>query len=998
MNKTFVHTHTHSYYSELDGLGSIQDYINKAIKLGMPALAITDHGSSSGAYELFKLCKGTPIKPILGTEFYIKTEYGVGHLVALAMNNTGWSNILKLQRFAFSDLGFTSRKPCIDMKRLKRHNEGIIITSACVANPIGYLIKNGQEEEALEMAVEFQEIFGDRFYIELQSSLSEQQTIVNNGLIQIAYKIGAEMILTNDCHYVEKEDAYAHEVLLAIQTKKKMTDENRFRFDCDDYHFKTYDEMLDYIKFDEEIAHKALQNTLEIADRCNATIEQGTYFPSYHTLPKGEDGQPTLRRMVTKSYKERILGDGLHSKEFKDDVATELDVICKEGFADYFLIVQDYVNWARSNGILVGDGRGSGAGSKTAFTLGITEVNPEEYNLLFERFLSNGRIPDFDVDFSDRERVIDYLIETYGIENVALVGNYIYLTTKAVIRKVLSAFGYQSYYITSLTKPIDELGDTLDDAYRKSKAFKKHCIKNPEEYEVIKRLYNVISHVGVHAGGVLIYPNISELIPVRTVSANRNRLIAYLDKKMLEWLGHVKFDLLGLTSLTVNEDAVKSIKLDMDVDIDLHKINYNDPLVYEMLSQGNASGVFQLAGQSHMLLEQKPKNFKDLIAINALLRPGVGDWDEYIARRNGKAYDLHPLRKPYLEETFGIIAYQEQYEMDCKVFAGWSIAYADKHVRKNKDLCADTELQNKFISDSISRGFKKPLLTRIWSEIVQAASDGYSFNKSHAVSYAILSLQSAWLKYHYPAHFYASLMTKHGDDSDKLADLIAEVKKQKIKIAPPDINNSTEKFVAKGDTIYFRITSIEQVGDAAIKSILLHRPIKDLRSLIENTQRTDLKTNVIMNLIKAGCFDYIDSNRFNLINSAEEILEIPKTDFPEYSDIHKADFEKESLGMYLTKHPLEKFHYKSFDKFEERETVILAGEVTELSERKDKNGNTMAFITLTSQYGSVKGLVFSSTWSDKMREVFSVNQFVAVKGVKSGTSLIINKVKKLELE
>jgi len=327
--KQFTHLHVHTEYSELDGIGKIQAYIDKAIKFGMTSLAVTDHGSTSGIYELFRLCQGTPIKPILGTEFYLKTEYGRGHLIALAMNNNGWKNILKLQNYAFSAKGF-DYKPCVDMKALRRYNEDIIITSACIANPIGYLIGQGREDEALEMAVRFQDIFGDRFYIELQSSKTERQAIANEGLVRIANKIGAEMILTNDCHYVDEEDEYAQEVMIEIKKKKKMNDENRFKFDTDGYHFKSYDEMVQYSYVEEHVTVRALQNTLEIADRCNATIETGLYFPSYYALPKGEDGQSTLRRMVTKRYERNIIGEGLHFPQFASDVANELDVICNE--------------------------------------------------------------------------------------------------------------------------------------------------------------------------------------------------------------------------------------------------------------------------------------------------------------------------------------------------------------------------------------------------------------------------------------------------------------------------------------------------------------------------------------------------------------------------------------------------------------------------------------------------------------------------------------------
>lgn len=997
MTKLFNHIHTHSDYSELDGLGKIEAYVEKAIEFGSTALAITDHGSTSGVYDLVKACEGTPIKPILGTEFYITTEYGRGHLIALAMDNEGWGNILKLQRYAFSSKAF-NYKPCVDIKSLKKYNKGIIITSACIANPIGYLILSGREEEALEMAVQFQDIFGDRFYIELQSSTTERQHVANIGLMQIANKIGAEMILTNDCHYVEKEDAYAHEVLLAVQTKAKMAEtEKRFRFDTEGYYFKNYQEMLLDSNVPLHIAERALANTLEIAERCNATIERGLYFPSYHALPKGQDGESTLRKMVTKNYKRNIIDAGLHFQEFADDVTGELQVICSEGFADYFLIVQDIVNYARRNGI-ISSIRGSGASSKTAFTLGISEVNPDPFNLLFERFLSNGRIPDFDIDLSDRDTVIDYLIKTYGHKNVAVVGSFNYLTTKAVIRKVLTAFDYPSYYITSLTKPIDELGDTLEDALKKSKPFYNHCKKNPEEMKVIFKLNGVISHASTHAGGVIIYPNIADMVPIRTLGEDRNKLIAYTDKKVLEWLGHVKFDLLGVESLTSYADTVKSIEKDTGERVSLYNIDFNDQDVYKELAKGDVSGIFQLANQAHLLIEQQPNCFEDIIAVNALLRPGVGDWNEYIARRRGKKYELHPLRRPYLGETFGIIAYQEQYEMDCKTFAGWTIAYADKHVRKNYNLKSDIELTQQFIRDGMSRGFSEELLTRVWSEVVQAASDGYSFNKSHATCYAFISYQSAWLKFHHPSHFYSGLMTKEGADQDTLANLIAEARRRGIEIMPPDINISTNNFTATANKIFYRLTSITQVGDGAIKAILQARPIKSIEDLISRTTRTQVKTNVIMNLIKSGCFDYENPNRFKSIEQAQKILDIEVESHPEFNKVNKAVMEKQSLGVYLSSHPLDQYHYEPFYEIKDNTETVIAGEIIEIAERKDKNGNMMAFITLSNQYGNVKCLVFSNSWKGKLKETFIFNQFVAVSGRKSGTSLLINKATALVLE
>lgn len=376
---------------------------------------------------------------------------------------------------------------------------------------------------------------------------------------------------------------------------------------------------------------------------------------------------------------------------------------------------------------------------------------------------------------------------------------------------------------------------------------------------------------------------------------------------------------------------------------------------------------------------------------------GVGDWKEYVARKNGKKYYLHPARKPYLAETYGIIAYQEQYELDCKTFAGWSIAYADKHVRKNKDIRADTALRQKFIDDSIKRGFQESLLTRIWDEILVAASGGYSFNKAHALSYAVLSYQSAWLKCHYPEHFYAALMTKEGGDQDELANLVAEIKRRDIAVVSPDINTSTDKFVAKGGKIYYRLTSIDQVGDAAMKAILTARPVKSVEELIGRTARKDLKSNVLISLIKAGCFDFENQNRFKLLNQAQKALGNDVESYGEYNDTEKAILEKHSLGIYLSSHPLDKYHFTPFYDSANSQEAIIAGEIMSISEIKDRNGRLMAFITVSNQYGNVKCVVFSSGWTKAIKEVAMANQFVIVVGKKDGTSLLVNKMQRLEI-
>lgn len=990
----FCHLHVHSDYSELDGLGKISDYVKKAIALKQPAIAITDHGQTSGAYELYKECKDKPIKAILGTEFYIHTDLGVGHLVALAINNEGWKNILKLQAYAYSSKGFRNRKPCIDMQSLKKYNEGIIITSACAANPIGYSIKAGELSDAMKYAKEFQNIFGSRFYMEIQSSDTPEQILVNQGVVNIAQKIGAELVLTNDCHYVDAEDAETHEVLLAIQTKKKMSDENRFKFNDNGYYLKNYNEMVAPLKLPKSIYDRALSNTLVIAEQCNATIEIGDYRTQFdHSGHKSSEAM--LRHLTTEGYKRVILADGKDTPKYRSDIAHELDIICGERYDDYYLVVQDYINHARRNGMPVGDGRGSGAGSKVAYVTGITAIDPEPYNLLFERFLAKGRIPDIDVDFADRDFVIQYLMKKYGKNNVATVGAFGTLSIVSASRKVMSAFGHPFSTANNICKQLDSSW-TVEEAKKNCSDFATFAKQNPVEIKHISKLINVIANYSTHAGGVLIYKGLTELIPVRTKGEDRDKLIACLDKVVLEELGHIKYDILGLENLTVVKDTLDAIKAETGTRPDMRKIDLDDKTVFESLSKGDVSGVFQLSNQSHMLVEQKPTTFEDLIAINALIRPGVADFNEYLKRRRGGEWKIHELRKSYMDETFGLYTYQEQYMLDCQTFAGWSIAFADKHVRKNKNIKEDTNLHAKFISDGMTLGFEEALLERIWDDIVFAVGGGYGFCKAHATSYAKLSYDTAWLKTHHTSHFYASLMTSKGDDAVGLAQLFQEANSLGLTIAPPDINVSTGKFVARGNTIYYRITSIAQVGQSAINAILDRRPFKSLEDFVSRTTRSEVRSDMLINLIKAGAFDFQDTNRVELINKAYELLGIKdRNKDVKYTDKVKWAYEKESLGLYLSSHPLDRFHYRPFTERNDGETVTTAGEVSKLEIKKDKKGKDMAFITLDTKYGPVRCLIFSSNWSEKVNNFIKSNEFIEITGTKSGESLLVNKLSKV---
>jgi DNA polymerase-3 subunit alpha len=998
-------------YSTLDGLGKPEELILRAKELGQPAIAITDHGTTSGIYEFQKAGDKHDVKTILGTEFYLQhdslPENKQGHLVVLAKNNNGLKTIYKLQELAYTENFYY--KPRINLDMLNMYNEDIIVLSACLANPICQYLINNQYSEAKELALRFKRIFGDDFYLEIQPNNLVEQFHVNKELVKLYEETGIQLVTTNDVHYTYKEDGQLkkyndeieysiHEVLLAIQVNNKMSDPKRFRFTTQDFWLKSEEEMKKELNYLPQYAvDMAINNTKIIADMCNARIEKRNYLPHYHTIPKGKTEEDILRELVTRNYNNKIIPNKKHNKEFYSDVVNELDVISKMGYPGYFLIVQDYVNYARNNpNIVVGDGRGSGAGSKVAYILGITNVNPQQYNLLFERFLTPGRVPDIDSDFSDIDAVFKYLQEQYGEDSVGRIITFGRLTAKNVTRRVFSVFGHSEQLISKINSSMPKRPSfTIDEALKESPDLRTYATQYKKEFEIIKRLEGLIAHTGQHAGGVVIWNKLSDVLPVVSTSEDRKKRIVAFDMDMLEELGHHKFDILGLQTLEVLQRTLDNIKKLNKIDIDLDNIDLEDENVYNMLCSGDILGVFQIEEQAHKVLEQQPRNFNDLIAINALIRPGVGNWQEYIERRKGKKYDLHPLRKPYLKETEGIITYQEQFMLDCKTFAGWSLAFADKYVRKNKNIRNDEELRKKFIHDGLTYKHAHSTLQDIWEEICDAVDGGYSFNKSHATSYALTAYKTAWLKYYYRKEFYASLLTQNGDDNKKVEDIIAECKKYNIKILPPDINISNNEFIATEEGIRYRLTTIRHVGVSAIRTIEALRPIHSLEDMLERGEKRILKKNVVENLIKAGTFDFQDTNRINLLNKFYQIREIDNELDPDtWGDKVKCQFEKESLDMYLSKHPIEKYHFKHITEFPQGDKAIIGGEIISVSEIYDKRGNKMAFVNISNQYGIVKAIVFSSIWNDKklkMPSILKENNLVMLVGKRSGNDILVER-------
>lgn len=995
-----VHLHVHSDFSLLDGMCQVEELAVRAHELGQQALACTDHGSTSGLYEFQKACEAQGIKPILGTEFYIEVD-GTnknGHLIVLAKNNEGLKNIYELQELAYTT-NF-KRKPRVNFNMLREHSDGLIVLSACLAGRLSKYLMDGKTLDAIAEAKQYKELFGDDYYIEIQSNSLELQKDINLQLINIAQYLDIKVVLTNDTHYVYKEDSFPHEVLLAMQTGKKMDDENRFKFPSNDFWLKSKQEMIDSVSYlnDYDI-EKYLQNTIEVAEKCNARIEKGNFLPEFYNL-NGRSSREVLVEYVK---------EGIAHKEYtghNKDIQREINIIDDEGLCDYFLIVQDYINAAREADILVGDGRGSGAGSKSGYVLDIHRVDPAKYNLLFDRFMAPGRHPDIDVDFSDQEFVYEYLCSKYGIENVAHVNTNGTMTPKAVVRKVLSAFGYSSAKINMVNSNIMDNERSIQNAINNSPSLRRIASELKKEFDVIKRLEGTISHEGTHAGGIIIQKDLSSKLPVRVVldkEKNRTHRIVCFDKYALEELGHWKFDVLGLETLPIIKRCIDNIKINHDIDVDLYNIDYDDPKVYEALSSGDASGIFQLANQASKLMEQHPNNFLDLIAINALIRPGVGDWNEYINRRNGKEWSIYEPRSDYMSETSGTMTYQEQFLLDAHILCGWEISFADKHLRKNKDIRNDAETKALFIADGIDRGHSEHVMNKVWGEIENAVDGGYSFNKAHSTSYAMLSFQTAWLKTYYPTEFYASLLTSNSHDKKEVAKLIAECKRRGIKILPPDINISDDSFTPTKDGITYQITAISNVGSTSIKDILRIRPIKSLSDLLERRTKKNINGRTTSNLIKSGCLDAVsDVDRGELMYELK-MYGRTKTqkknnlilDKDEYNDKIKLDWEKETLGLYLAEHPMDAYSFKPLDSFNDNGSAFIGGEIVEVKEATQKNEKKMAFMTLDTGYDLTRVLIFASYWGEELKETLTEGKIILARGRRSGDSLLYDSMEVL---
>jgi len=1032
----FVHLHLHTQYSLLDGAIRLDPLFEKAKELKMPAIAMTDHGNMFGAVEFYQKAYKYGIKPIIGCEMYVAPKSRLHksgargasdsayHLVLLAKNNKGYENLCRLSTAGHLE-GFYYR-PRVDMELLEECNEGLIALSACLHGQVPHMVGIGRQEEAVKLAAEYARIFDkDRFYLELQENIIPLQKKVNEGIIEISKELSLPLVATNDCHYLNREDAKAHEILLCIQTGKTMNDENRMKFTGDGFYLKSADEMKEAFHY----APEAIANTLAIAERCNVEMT----FNEYH-FPKFEaPGGDLKKHLCDESEKglDAIL-DRIKAKDdsfspeleqvYRDRLEEELGIINSMGFPGYFLIVSDFIRYAKDKGIPVGPGRGSAAGSIVAYALEITDIDPIPYDLLFERFLNPERVsmPDIDVDFciNGRDEAIKYVSEKYGSENVAQIITFGTMQAKAVIRDVGRAMAVPYGEVDKLAKLVpNALNIKLHEAIKQEPKLQEAMDGSAvyrELMETAKVLEGLTRHASTHAAGVVVSNKpLVEYLPLYKDQKSGNITTQFVMGDV-EKIGLVKFDFLGLKTLTVIEGAVRLIKVGKDADFNEDDIPLDDKKAYELLSAGTTTGVFQLesSGMKELLVKMKPSTFEDIIAIVALYRPGPlgsGMVDDFIKRKHGKTaikYDLKQL-EPILKDTYGVIVYQEQVMKIASVLAGFTLGDADilrraMGKKKAEEMATQKE---KFLEGSKKNGVDLKKAEKIFDLMAKFAE--YGFNKSHSAAYALVSYRTAYLKAHYPVEFMAALLTEDMENTDKVLKSINECRDMGIEVLPPDVNESMKVFAVKGEEMRFGLGGVKNVGSAAIDLILEAREKSgNFDSIFEFCENVDLRKvnkRVIESLIKCGAFDGTGAKRSQMMAVLEDAMDggqvlqkdrmsgqsnmfgafqeqerethahTAMPDIEEWPENEMLTLEKESLGFYITGHPLASCS-EDMKRYATADTVTicdlsdgaetsLCGLAATLKELVTKKGDRMGFVTIEDMMGTVEVVVFPEIYA-----------------------------------
>ncbi len=1056
MSGSFTHLHVHSEYSLLDGFGRIDTLIEEAKRLGMNSLALTDHGVLFGAVDFYKSCLKQGIKPVIGCEVYVaprrltqkegNLDTNPYHLILLAENNEGYKNLMKIVSEGFIE-GFYY-KPRIDHDYLRQHSKGIICLSACIAGEIPQAILQGQFQKAKELCAVYQDIFGkDHFFLEIQDHRLREEAQVNEMLISFSREFGIPLAATNDVHYVRKADAEPHDVLLCIQTASNIHDEKRMRFPNQEFYLKSPEEM-EKLFID---VPEALENTQKIADRCNVSFDlESAHLPEFE-LPEGETSAAHyLRKLCEQGLKVRY---GELTPEILERMDYELGVIDDMGFNNYFLVVWDFIKYAKDHGIMVGPGRGSAAGSLVAYGLDITTLDPLKYNLLFERFLNPERVtmPDIDCDFcyERRQEVIDYVIRKYGEDHVAQIITFGTMAARGAVRDVGRALDMPYSAVDKVAKEIPMhpgQNVTIEGAKQENPELQKMSDSSPEIKKLLdmaESIEGLSRHASTHAAGVVISDKpLMEYVPLYR---NGDVITTQFPMGLLEDLGLIKMDFLGLRTLTVIRDALENIEHSQGKKIDLDTIDFADAGVYAMLSRGETLGVFQLEskGMISFMKDLQPENFEDIIAGISLYRPGPMDQIPRYIENKKHPLDityLHPILEPILNVTYGCMVYQEQVMQIFRDVAGFSMGRSDlvrRAMSKKKIDVMDHEGKvfihgekdeegHVIVEGAISRGVPEAVAEKIYAEMKDFAK--YAFNKSHAAAYAVIAYQTAWLKYHYPREFMAALMSSVMDSEKKVSKYIQDCRKMGIKVLPPDVNVSYDKFSVKDDKICFGLGAIKGLGKNAIQSIVDSREkegsFKGFRDFCERVDLKALNKRMFEGLIKGGAFDFTGNTRAQLLVGSEKIIDqvqqekrdrlagqislidlvggeqLKDETLPEVTPFTKEQrlaLEKDVLGLYVTGHPLEKYEAMLLDRtnlnssmlesYEDLKDsgirdggqIVTGGLIADIKNQMTRNGKLMAFVTLEDLYGQIEVIVFPNTM-EKYRHLLVTDQPVIIRG------------------
>ncbi|ANS73738.1 DNA polymerase III subunit alpha [Paenibacillus yonginensis] len=1073
-SESFVHLHVHSEYSLLDGAARLEDLVGKAAEYGMKALSLTDHGVMYGTVPFYKLCKSKGIKPIIGMEAYFtagsrkergsRKDQPIYHLILLAKNEQGYRNLMKLCSIGHLE-GF-HYKPRIDWAVLKDHSEGLVVLSACLGGEVPQHLLHGHHEEAKRAALRYKEVFGEDFYIEIQDHGLPEQKKVNPQLVDLAREIGVQLVATNDVHYLRQEDADVQDVLICIGTGKNVDDEERFKIPTDQLYLKSQAEMARLFPQWAE----AVANTAVIAEKCNLELEFGrSILPEYRPLPEGLDAAGYLEQLCRKGLEERYAKldrwqDEKLRAELEQRLAFELGVIDRMGFSDYFLIVWDFIAFAHSQGIVTGPGRGSSAGSLVAYTLHITDVDPMKYNLLFERFLNPERVtmPDIDIDFSDerRDEVIAYVAGKYGPEHVAQIITFGTMAAKAAVRDVGRALNVPFGEVDRVAKLIpSHLGITLERALRDSPDLKALYESSPRIRELLDTAMKVEGmprHASTHAAGVVISRDpLTDAVPLQ--EGSEVAALTQYSMENLESIGLLKMDFLGLRTLSIIERCMNWIVSLEGQAPDFRVVPDDDPLTYAMLSKGETTGIFQLesSGIRRVLKDLRPSKFEDIISVVALYRPGPMEFiPKYIGGKHGQLEVEYPHAdlKPILEDTYGIIVYQEQIMQIASNMAGFSLGEADllrRAVSKKKREVLDEE-RGHFVAGSLKQGYSEQDANAVYDMIVRFAD--YGFPRAHAAAYGVLAFQTAYLKAHYPVEFMAAMLTAVMGSHRKVAEYILECRRMGIQVLPPDVNDSGVLFTPRrgtgipgaeseasgGGVIRFGLAAIKNVGTQAMESIIRERAEKPFESLIDFCRRVDLRVcnkRVIESLIQGGAFDSLPGHRAQLLAMLDEAVEaalkwrkeredlqiqffdfvetvnweIPYPEVPRLPAADQLSLERELLGLYLSGHPLDDYEEllssEGVDKLmdlaeapDETRTVV-GGMVVSLKAITTKKGKPMAFMELEDQVERVEVVLFPEVWV-RSRSLVEKGALLAVRATvqqqDEGFKLLADEVAQLE--